>query len=250
MLNHTDLLKLKRWNTPTIYNGWEAITRSERLDARLNKEETRDFMPQMGSMIGCAVTVTCQPGEKSHAAGAARAWSEYRRYIASMPGPKIVIVKDLDSPGAIVGSFWGEVCANMHKALGCIGTITDGAVRDLDEMTNAGFKAIARRLCVGHAYSTPVAWGMPVEVFGCEIRSGDLVHADKHGFIVIPEEDQEHIVEAASFMDGNECLTTIRAARESAGKSMDEICDSIDEASAEFGRNVAAFKARLGPQPR
>jgi regulator of RNase E activity RraA len=165
-----------------------------------------------------------------------------------LPGPKIVIVKDLDSPGAIVGSVWGEVCANMHKALGCVGTITDGAVRDLDEMTNAGFKAVARRLCVGHAYSTPVEWGIPIEVFGCEIRPGDLVHADKHGFIILPEEDQENLVEAASFMDGNECLTTIRAARESAGKSMGEICDSIDEASAEFGRNVAAFKARLGIQ--
>ncbi len=56
-------------------------------------------------------------------------------------------------------------------------------------------------------------------VFGCEVKTGDLIHADKHGFMVIPEEDQEHLVEAVAFMDENECLTTIEAARQSGGKS-------------------------------
>lgn len=250
MLDHSNLLKLKRWNTPTIYNGWEAITKADRLKVRCNLEETRDFMPQMGSMVGYAVTVTCEPSNEAHARNGARAWSEYRRYVASLPGPKIVILQDLDSPGHIIGSFWGEVCSNMHKALGCVGTITDGAVRDIDEMTNAGFKAIARRFCVGHGYSVPVRWGIPVRVYGCEIQPGDLVHADKHGFIVIPEEDQDRLVEAAAFMDGNECLTTIRAARESAGKSMSAICDSLDEAGAQFARNTAEFKKSIGDRGR
>lgn len=245
MLNHSDLLKLKRWNTPTIYNGWEAITNADRLSVRCNREETHDFMPQMGSMVGYAVTVLFEPSDKSHYEDSQRKWSEYRKYVASVPGPKIVVLQDLDSPDHIIGSFWGEVCSNMHKALGCVGTITDGAVRDIDEMTNAGFKAIARRLCVGHAYSVPVKWGIPVKVYGCEVQPGDLIHADKHGFIVIPEEDQPHILEAAAFMDGNECLTTIRAARESAGKSLTEVCAMLDAANAEFAQNAAKFKKTL-----
>ena len=69
---------------------------------------------------------------------------------------KIVIVQDLDYP--FIGSFWGEVNSNIHKALGCVGTITHGAVRDVDEMTNAGFKAIAARMCVGHIWNHPVKW--------------------------------------------------------------------------------------------
>ena len=60
------------------------------------------------------------------------------------PGPKIVVIQDLDKP-EVLGSFWGEVNASVHRALGCVGTITDGAIRDVDEMTAAGFKAIARR---------------------------------------------------------------------------------------------------------
>lgn len=79
--------------------------------------------------------------------------------------------------------------------------------------------ALSRRLCVGHAYSVPISWGESVTVFGCEVKSGDLIHADKHGFMVIPEEDHEHLVEAVAFMDENECLTTIEAARQSGGKS-------------------------------
>ena len=82
-------------------------------------------------------------------------WSDYRRHIASVAGPKIVVVQDLDKPRT-VGAFWGEVNANNYRALGCVGTIIDGGIRDLDEMNNAGFKALARWLSVGHAYSRPV----------------------------------------------------------------------------------------------
>ncbi|MGB4408065.1 MAG: RraA family protein [Sphaerochaeta sp.] len=246
MLTHGDLLKLKRWNTPTIYNGWEAITQGERLQVRCNKDESKDFMPQMGPMIGYAITVTCQPGNKEHYQDRAKNRVEYLDYVASLPGPKIVVVQDLDSPAQIIGSFWGEVNANTHRALGCIGTISEGAIRDVDEMTNAGFKALARRLCVGHAYSMPISWGEPVTVFGCEVQSGDLIHADKHGFMVIPEEDQEHLVEAVAFMDENECLTTIGAARQSVGKSYAQILSELNEASSEFGKNVQAMRKRFG----
>lgn len=237
MLDYSDLLKLKRLNTPTIYNGWEAITRCDRTKGFFNREETRDYMPEMGPMIGYAVTVVCEPSNPAHARGATEAWTKYREYLASIDGPKIVVVQDLDKPETI-GSFWGEVMANTHAAFGCVGTITDGAIRDLDEMKNAGFKALARRMCVGHAYSTPVKWNCEVEVFGTRVTPGRLIHADKHGFLIIPDEDQERIVEAAAFMDANECRTVIKAARSSAGKTKQEILAMMASASAEFGKNV------------
>jgi regulator of RNase E activity RraA len=161
MLEYSDLLKLKRWNTPTIYNGWEQITKFDAGKEGYNPEETTDFMPQMGPMVGYAVTVVIEPGNPQHPKNNPNAWKEYREYIGSIPGPKIVVIQDLDKP-ANCGSFWGEVNSNAHKALGCVGTITDGSIRDLDEMCNAGFKALARRLSVGHAHSTPVRWNCEV----------------------------------------------------------------------------------------
>src|SRR5437899_11649633 len=97
-LAYPELLQLKRWNTPTIYNGWEQITRHNSAADAFNLEETRDFMPQMGPMVGYAVTVVCQPSNGAHPRKNPRAWSEYRRYVASVPGPKIVAVQDLDRP--------------------------------------------------------------------------------------------------------------------------------------------------------
>jgi regulator of RNase E activity RraA len=80
----------------------------------------------------------------------------------------------LDKPG-VIGSFWGEVNSNVHRSLGCVGTISDGAIHDLEEMTNAGFKAIARRLCVGHAHVVPIRWNCPLQVFGQDIFPGQLI---------------------------------------------------------------------------
>ena len=232
-LTYGELLQLKRWNTPTIYNGWEQITKHDVTRQGVNLEETRDFMPQMGPMVGYAVTLVIEPSNAGHRKANPNCWSEYRRYVASVPWPKIVVVQDLDKP-AVVGSCWGEVNSNTHRALGCVGTITDGAVRDIDEMANAGFKAIARRLCVGHAHVAPVRWGGAVEVFGQRVEPGQLIHADKHGFLAVPPEDVRGLLNAARFMDTNECQTVIAAARSTNGLSAEETLRRLDEAAAAF----------------
>jgi 4-hydroxy-4-methyl-2-oxoglutarate aldolase len=244
-LSHSDLLQLKRWNTPTIYNGWEQITKRDFCADGFNIEETRDYMPQMGPMVGYAVTVVIEPSNANHRKALPNATSEYREYLGSIPGPKIVVIQDLDKP-RVIGSFWGEVNANIHRALGCVGTITDGAIRDVDEMTNAGFKAIARRLCVGHAAVQPVRFNCDVEVFGRKVSPGDLIHADKHGFMVVTPEEQPQLLEAAKFMDTNECETVIAAARNSSGLSTAEILENLKKASGEFRDNAKKKFSRGG----
>ncbi|MGB8170399.1 MAG: RraA family protein [Chthoniobacteraceae bacterium] len=244
-LAHADLLQLKRWNTPTIFNGWEQFTKHDASREGFNVEDTRDFMPEMGPMVGYAVTVVVEPSKREHPEANPRAWSEYREYVASVLAPKIVIVQDLDKP-RLHGAFWGEVNSNIHRALGCVGTIIDGGIRDLDEMRNSGFKAIARRMCVGHAFSCPVRWGAAVEVFGRTVQPGQLVHADKHGFLAIPPEDEARLLDAARFMDANECETLIPAARDTAGKSTREVLDAINAAGQRFGENAKAKFGRKG----
>lgn len=130
--------------------------------------------------------------------------------------------------------------------LGCVGTITDGAIRDVDEMTNAGFKVLARRLCVGHAYSVPVQWDCPVEVFGTMVKPGQLIHADKHGFLAIPAEDETELLDAAIFMDNNECNTVIAAARSSIGLSPAQTVERINQAGVEFGKAARKKFSRDG----
>jgi regulator of RNase E activity RraA len=244
-LSHGELLELRRWNTPTIYNGWEQITDHDPGADGVNIEETVDFMPQMGAMVGYALTLVVEPSNPHHKKNNFDAWGEYRRYVAGAPGPKIVVVQDLDKP-RVLGSFWGEVNANVHRALGCVGTVTDGAIRDVDEMIYAGFKALARRLCVGHAYSCPVRWDCEVEVFGRRVQPGQLIHADKHGFLAVPREDEKRLLDAARFMDTNECRTIIPAARSAAGLPLGEVVANVDWASAEFRRAMKEKFLRQG----
>ena len=243
----SELLQLQRWNTPTIYNGWEQVTKTDLTDGfaqPTNLEATTDYMPEMGPMCGYAVTVVCEPSNAAHKAANPNAWAEYRKYVADAgPGPKIVVVQDLDVKKNVIGAFWGEVNSGAHKALGCVGTITDGAIRDVDEMKTVGFKALARRLCVGHAHSWPVRWGCPVEVFGRTIEPGQLIHADKHGFLAVPRGEEEGLLDAATFMDRNECDTIITASRQADPAGFDAAQERLNKATAEFGQNA---KRRFG----
>jgi len=61
--------------------------------------------------------------------------------------------------------------------------------------------------------------------------------------LVVPDEDQQGLLDAARFLDTNECRTTIRAGHSAAGKSMDQLLTEFDQAFADFD---AANKERFG----
>lgn len=243
-LNAAQIHQLKRWNTPTIANALEQISTADPI-ACVNRVTARDFMPEMGVMCGRAATVefaTIDPRPKrEHPDGFIR----MREYLAQGDAPKIVVVRDRDQPQGAV-AIWGEVGAWNARALGCVGTITDGHIRDFDEMRGAGFKALARELAVSHGHGWPVAWGQPLEVFGCRVAPGQLVHADKHGFIVIPAEAEDRLLEAARFMDDNECHTVIPPGVVAPGRTHAEVLATMRAAAGEFGAATARKFGRKG----
>lgn len=238
------LLKLRRWNTPTIANALEQISRADPL-LLVNRDETQDFMPELGPMIGYAMTLVISGSDPRPKREQPDNFNRYREYLASVTGPKIVVVQDLDAPRCY-GSIWGEVGATNARALGCVGTITDGAVRDLDEMRTAGFKALARRLAVSHAHCWPLRWGVDIEVFGTKVKPGELIHADKHGFIRIPGNAQKRLLEAVRFMDDNECDTVIAAGVSPTGLTTGQTLARMKQAAARFGVNSRRKYGRTG----
>lgn len=244
-LPHSDLLELRRWNTATIYNGWEFVTRRDRLDCNLSWEHgLTDFTPQMGPMVGYAVTVEYKCGDKAGKEALEDPYGDLYDYLASIPGPKILFAKDLEYPNT-KGSIFGEVTGNAYRALGCVGAITDGAARDVDEAAYGGIKLMGRRLCVGHAYSYPVRFGCDVEMYGTTIKPGMLVHADKYGFIAIPEDETKYLLEAARYGDSVECHTTILAGRNRSGLSLQEIAANLRRENAEQAKRNAAFRKEI-----
>jgi regulator of RNase E activity RraA len=123
-------------------------------------------------------------------------------YLLSLPAPRVVVIQDLDRPA--LGAFWGEVQANIHRALGCVGAITDGGVRDLEEVEALGFAFFAAQIHVSHAYVHVVDFGGPVSVGGLLVRPGDLLHGDRHGVVQIPRELAPRIPEAAGAVERQE----------------------------------------------
>jgi regulator of RNase E activity RraA len=112
---------------------------------------------------------------------------EMWKLILQTPAPRVVVIEDLDDPPCI-GSMWGEVNCTIHKALGCVGVVTNGGVRDLDEVRAMGFHFFSRYVIPSHAYEHLVEIGTQVNVGGLTVKPGDLLHGDQHGVIIIPGE--------------------------------------------------------------
>jgi len=199
-LSEAELDALKAWPTPAICNAIETF------DVR---PRNQGFMlgikccfPDLGPMAGYACTATMisdsPANERDHGASQAH-WDN----ILNTPGPRVAIIQDLDEPRCI-GSLWGEVNANIHKALGCLGVVTNGGVRDLDEAHEAGFQFFAADVIPSHAYVHLTGSGMRVKVGGLWVNNDDLIHADKHGVVVIPHEIARKVAEACQAVEDQE----------------------------------------------
>lgn len=199
-LSAAELDQLRAINTPTISNAIEVFNLRPRNQGCLSPD-IRCLFPELGPMVGYAVTAAIRadrpaaPGEGPHV-------FDWWDLILQSPAPRVAVIQDLDP--ASLGSFWGEVNGNIHRALGCVGVVTSGGVRDLDEVRQLGFHFFAAAPLVSHAYVHLVDIGIPVKIGGTIIRMGDLIHADQHGAIVIPYEIARQIPRAVQKVDANE----------------------------------------------
>jgi 4-hydroxy-4-methyl-2-oxoglutarate aldolase len=126
--------------------------------------------------------------------------TDWWRHILAVPAPRIVVIQDVDSnPG--LGAFVGEVHANILRALGCVGLVTNGAVRDLNAVRGSGFQMFASSVSVSHAYAHIFDFGGEVEVARMTIQPGELLHADRQGVLSVPLEIADQIPPEAARLD-------------------------------------------------
>lgn len=196
-LTGEQLQALRGINTPTVANAIELLGfRDSHLCA--TDSSIRCVFPDMPPIVGYACTLTvrsAKPGARPKHEVLKPYWDHFANY----PAPRMVVAQELDDPPA--GSFWGEVNANIHRALGCAGLITNGTVRDLDEVRALGFQFFAGGLSVSHAYAHLEGFDKPVTIGGLVIQPGHLIHADKHGAIVIPHSVADQVAAAAQAVE-------------------------------------------------
>lgn len=190
-----DLDVLSRWDTPTICNGLELVA-PERRAVGFTTRPLIPIEPKLPPMVGLARVGTIRAKEKPHGDVADRL--DWYDYVAKADLPTIVVLQDLDdTPG--YGAWWGEVHSTVHKALGALGCVTNGSYRDIDAWAE-GFQIIGG--CVGpsHAWVHMVDFGKPVNVHGMNAAHDDVIHADRHGAVVIPAEAVKQLPAAIDLM--------------------------------------------------
>ncbi len=183
-----DLIEsLRRYDTPTMCNAIE-VAQGKRGFNAFTKKAVLCSSPSAAPIVGYARTAkiagACPPNIAAEKIRATRL--DYFRHMAAGPRPGVAVVEDEDGPEC-VAAWWGEVHAAVHKGLGVAGAITNGLMRDLDDM-DADFPVLAGSIGPSHAHCHVTAIGNGVEVFGLSVNDGDLIHADRHGAIIIPNE--------------------------------------------------------------
>ncbi len=158
-----------------------------------------DFPP----MVGYAVTVRVRTSDPPMEGDSYYYRLDWLDHVLSVPSPRVLVVEDLDAkPG--LGSFVGDVHANILRALGCVGLVTNGAVRNVEAVRTLKFQMFAGNLSVSHAFAHVFDFGGPVQVGHMAVRPGDLLHGDLHGVQTIPNEIAQKVPAVAQTMCGEE----------------------------------------------
>ncbi len=183
-LTQEQLDELRNFDTCMVANA------VERFDVRLRNTGFTDgrircMFPDEPPMVGYAVTARLRSGEPPIVGGSFTDRTEFWNHLLQVPPPRIVVLQDIDEPAGR-GALVGDVHAAVLKALGCIGYVTNGAVRELPSVRSNGVLLFAGSITVSHAYAHIFDVGDPIQVGGMDVRPGDLLHGDRHGVLMIP----------------------------------------------------------------
>jgi regulator of RNase E activity RraA len=185
-LTPEQLQALARLDTSTVAGAIEPF------GVRLRNEgfcdgSIRCMLPSLPPVVGYAVTGQIRTSVPPTMGRNYHERTDWWDHILRSPAPRIVVLEDIDArPG--LGSLVGELHANILRALDCTACVTNGAVRGLHAAEHIGFQMFAGGLAVSNAFAHLLSFGEPVEIGRLKIKSGDLLHGDRHGVLSIPLE--------------------------------------------------------------
>ena len=198
-MKNNKLLKLQKFDTPTICNGLELLDPKYKIKG-YSKEKFFCLNPKIKPMVGYAKTAKIS-SLKHNKKTKHSIRIDYYEYVNKGSFPKISVIYDQTKNP--IGSFWGEVNANIHNKLGCLGVITNGSVRDLDVIPK-NFQFLSKTLSPSHAEVSLMEFGTKVNVMGMEIKDNDLIHADVHGAVSFSDEVIDELLHAIKFVESKE----------------------------------------------
>ena len=201
LLSEEELNYLRTIDSPTVANAIEMFDLRPRTEGYMTPD-IKALFHDLGPAVGYAVTAKIS-AKKPSKEPIPR--SEFLDYVLSLPSPRIVVMEDIDDPA--LGAFWGEVQSNVFTAVGCIGCVTNGSVRDLKEARDLNFKFVSKEVSVSHGYVHLIEFGGPVTVGGLTVTPGQLIHADQHGVVEVPIQAAKEMKSAVDSVLAKEKIT-------------------------------------------
>lgn len=184
ILTPGQLAVLAAIDSPTVANAIERFRVRRRIDGYADRD-LRCAFPQLGTMVGYAVTCTADSTTegRSDGAGLIGLWAA----LEAAPKPAVLVIKDV-GPDPRKGCHMGEIMATIAKALGAVGCVSDGGLRDVREVEAlGGFQYFCPGFVVSHGQPVILDVDVPVAVHGLSIEPGTLLHGDVNGLLAVPE---------------------------------------------------------------
>ncbi|HLJ90161.1 MAG TPA: RraA family protein [Candidatus Angelobacter sp.] len=193
---------LAHFDTCTITNAIETFQVRLR-NTGFSDSTIRSLFPDLPPMVGYATTARVRTEDPPARGGSYHDRTDWWNYILSMPSPRIVVLEDMDKLRG-VGAFLGDVHGAILRALGCVGFVTNGAVRELPGLRALGLQLFAGHAVVSHSYAHIFEFGATLNIGGLKIQPGDLLHGDQHGLITIPKQIASGIPSVAAKLKESE----------------------------------------------
>ena len=202
VLTEEDLEGLRRFDTCMIANAIEKFNVRLR-NTGFTDGKIRSMFPDAPPLVGYAITGRLRSGDAPIAGTVSSDRGDLWRRILEIPAPRVLVLEDIDErPGR--GAFVGDMHAAILHALGCVGYVTNGAVRELPSVRQIGIQLFAGSVAVSHAYAHIFDLGVPVTIDGMDVRTGVLLHGDQHGMVSIPAEIASEVANVAAKLQRSE----------------------------------------------
>jgi 4-hydroxy-4-methyl-2-oxoglutarate aldolase len=202
LLTEEQLDALRQFDTCMIANAVETFNVRLRNTGFTDASIQCMFM-DAPPMVGYAVTARLRSEEPPISGRTFRDRGDFWNRLLEIPSPRVLVLQDMDHPSGR-GAFVGDMHAAILKALGCVGYLTNGAVRELPSVRTMGIQLFAGNVAVSHAYAHILDVGARVTVGGMEIQPGDLLHGDRYGVLTIPSEIAAAVPEVAAGLQRTE----------------------------------------------
>jgi regulator of RNase E activity RraA len=186
VLSYQELSALRDLDTCMVSNAIETFEVRLR-NAGFADSSVRCMFEDFPPMLGYAATAQLRSEDPPIGRRGMFDRSDWWKSILDVPAPRIVVLEDMDDPPGH-GAFIGDVHSAILRALGCIGVVTNGAVRELPRVREMEFHLFAGNVAVSHSYAHVFHFGSAVKVGGLEVHPGDLLHGDRHGVVSVPRQ--------------------------------------------------------------